>query len=96
MEAAMPTTLSQQQLSTLENALKQLIPAGAAPLPATAGAALSIETQFCSIWPQADPIIKLVAKYVAYIPGVGSAASGILTGLDEAGNALAGIVCPKT
>ena len=88
------SALSVQQLSELESGLKSLVKPGGAT-PAAAFAPSGIKEEFCTIWPKAVPIIRLVAKYVVYIPGVGSAAGAILTGVADAGDELAKVVCPK-
>lgn len=86
--------LSQQDMVQLETGLKKLVTGGAPP--AAGFAPSGVQEEFCSIWPKAEPIIKEVAKYIIYIPGVGPAAGAILNGLADAGDAVAKAVCPKT
>lgn len=88
----MPTrALSTAELEQLKAGLRNLAPAGAAAAPQD-----DIETEFCTIWPKAEPILKIVAQYIVFIPGVGTAAGAIINGLVTAGDTLANTVCPKT
>ncbi len=88
--------LSSTQLTQLESHLKQLAPAGAEAQAIAPGAIGTVESDFCSLWPKARPILALVAKYIGFIPGVGSTAGVILNGLLTAGDAVSGVICPKT
>jgi hypothetical protein len=87
--------LSSQDLATLETALQKLKPDGAAAVTDVASAAGTVETEFCTVWPKAEPILKLVAKYIGLIPGAGSQAGAILNGLVAGGDAISQVVCSK-
>jgi hypothetical protein len=90
--------LSSEDLAALEAALAKLKPAGAevgAVAADAVSAAGTVETEFCTIWPKAEPILKLVAKYIGFIPGAGSQAGAILNGLVAGGDAISEVVCPK-
>lgn len=43
---------------------------------------------FCTIWPEAKPILQLLAGIVIFIPGVGAAAGPVLTALIAVGDSV--------
>lgn len=84
-------TLSNDDLLQLKSVLSQAAPAGvnlaaAAPAPAS-------HHDFCSIWPAAVPVLTLISGVVAAIPGAGTTASAIITGLIAAGNEVNKQIC---
>ena len=81
-------------MAKLEAGLKNLMTGGTPPAAAFGPSGGGVQEEFCSIWPKAEPIIKEVAKYIVYIPGVGPAAGAILSGVADAGDAVAKAVCP--
>jgi hypothetical protein len=63
---------------------------------AGAGAgAMAMPGDFCTIWPQAKPVLEFVAGIAAFIPGVGTVAGGVLKGLIAVGDQISGQVCKK-
>jgi hypothetical protein len=48
---------------------------------------------FCSIWPQAKPILELLAGVVGFIPGAGTTAGAVLQTLTKVGDQIATEVC---
>ena len=84
--------LSAAELTQLENGLKVMAPVG----PSVAFDVSDLENDFCSIWPKALPILKLVAQYIGFIPGVGGTAAIIVNALITAGNGVSSVICPKT
>lgn len=48
---------------------------------------------FCSVWPQAKPILVFVAGIAALIPGLGATAAAVLNGLIKVGDATAAETC---
>jgi hypothetical protein len=95
MEDGMPIqALSKAELASLERGLKQLVPAETRSVQPKF-TAKDVQTEFCTIWPKAEPILKIIAKYIGYIPGVGSTAGVIISGLVTAGDAISEIVCSK-
>jgi hypothetical protein len=83
-------SMSAAGLAALETRLRKFAPPGlgtAPPIPVS-----GIQTEFCAIWPKDEPILKLVAKYIVFIPGVGPTAAGVITGLVTAGDAISKVV----
>lgn len=58
----------------------------------TAAAAGTLD--FCSVWPQAKPVLQLLSGIVILIPGAGAAAGPILTGLIAVGDSIFKQTCP--
>lgn len=50
---------------------------------------------FCTLWPQAKPILDLLSGIVVLIPGLGTVAAGVLRGLIAVGDKIATEVCKK-
>lgn len=44
---------------------------------------------FCSIWAQAKPLLTVAATVLPFLPGVGSVAGPVLTGLIKIGDQIA-------
>ena len=59
---------------------------------AVSGAAGS-GVDFCRIWPQAKPILALIAGAAILIPGLGGTAGAVLKGLITVGDRIAAEVC---
>jgi hypothetical protein len=45
------------------------------------GAAAAVHPDFCTLWPEAKPILQLLAHLARFIPGVGATAGAVLTAL---------------
>jgi hypothetical protein len=60
-------------------------PAGAEAMP----------QDFCTIWPQAKPILDFLAGIAAFIPGLGQVAGRVLKGLITVGDQISQQVCKK-
>ena len=65
---------------------------GAATAP-VGGAAAPVSGDFCSIWPQAKPVLELVAGFVIFIPGAGTTAGAVLQSLIKVGDQVSADVC---
>lgn len=69
------------------------------PASAAAAAAAVIPTvntnDFCTVWPQARPILQMLVSIVAFIPGLGSVAAGVLQGLLRIGDMLSAELCQR-
>jgi hypothetical protein len=59
------------------------------------GVRVGAPKDFCTIWPQAKPILELLAGIVILIPGMGQVAAGVLRGLIAVGEQIASEVCKK-
>ncbi|MBO4225109.1 hypothetical protein [Bradyrhizobium neotropicale] len=68
---------------------------GAAAQTAGGAAADAIGGDFCSIWPQAKPVLGFVAGIVAFIPGLGTTAGAVLQGLIKVGDQISAEVCKQ-
>jgi hypothetical protein len=77
-----------EQLTALEIALKSAATAG--PGAATGGVIGRIETEFCTVWSNAERILRTIGKYIGLIVGVGGTAAAIIIGLVDGGDALDG------
>jgi hypothetical protein len=60
-----------------------------------AGAAAAMPADFCTIWPQAKPILELLSGIASIIPGLGTVAGGVLKGLITVGDQISAQVCKK-
>lgn len=68
--------------------------AGGPAAQAAGGAtAEAVGGDFCSIWPQAKPVLGFVAGIVAFIPGLGTTAGAVLQGLIKVGDQISAEVC---
>ena len=56
--------------------------------PAAPAAPAAVSVNFCTVWPEAKPILQFVSGIVAFIPGVGAAAGPILTALIAVGDSI--------
>jgi hypothetical protein len=66
----------------------------AAAHPAAGGAAAApVSADFCTIWPQAKPVLELVAGIVVFIPGAGTTAGAVLQSLIKVGDQVSADVC---
>lgn len=68
--------------------------------PASAAAAAAViptvnTNDFCTVWPQARPILQMFVSIVAFIPGLGSVAAGVLQGLLRIGDMLSAELCQR-
>lgn len=89
--------LSQADLETLDQGLQALRQDGTdLAAQSVRGAVQGAREEFCTIWPKAEPVLRTIAKYLPYIPGVGSTAATLIRDLILAGDALSSVVCPKT
>ena len=50
-------------------------------------------SDFCGLWPQAKPILELLAGVAIFIPGVGATAGAVLQGLVKVGDQVAAQMC---
>jgi hypothetical protein len=50
-------------------------------------------SDFCGLWPQAKPILELLAGVAIFIPGAGATAGAVLQGLIKVGDQVAGQMC---
>ncbi len=55
--------------------------------------AAPVSGDFCSIWPQAKPVLELVAGVVIFIPGAGTTAGAVLQSLIKVGDQVSADVC---
>ncbi|KAA1054459.1 hypothetical protein [Azospirillum argentinense] len=53
----------------------------------------SLSGDFCSVWPQAKPILELVSGLIIMIPGLGQTAGVVLKALVEVGDKVYGQTC---
>ena len=74
-----PTDASAEVRSLLD---LSLTPASLAPDTLGGGGS------FCTVWPQAKPILQVLSAIVAFIPGVGVAAGPVLTSLIAVGDSV--------
>jgi hypothetical protein len=82
-----PTAGAAPGPSAAQNEARTIIESSLASSSAPLGGA-SPTTNFCTIWPQAKPILQLLAGIVTFIPGVGAAAGPILTSLIAVGDSI--------
>jgi hypothetical protein len=83
--------LSASSAVTLRSVIDQSL---ATPPASPAGGAAP--TNFCTIWPEAKPILKALVAVVSAIPGVGQTAGPILTSLISVGDSVYQQTCPAT
>lgn len=57
------------------------------------GGAQGAPLNFCEIWPTAKPILQMIAGIAPYIPGVGTAAGGVITALIAVGQEIFDKTC---
>jgi hypothetical protein len=70
-----------------QNEVRSLIDSSLGSASAPLGGA-GPNANFCTIWPQAKPILQLLAGIVGFIPGVGAAAGPVLTSLIAVGDSV--------
>ncbi len=75
----MPLTAQQAADLIMEN-----VKAARAGGPAAGAAAAA--NDFCTLWPQAKPVLEAAAMIVLLFPGLGAAAAGVLRGLIAIGD----------
>jgi hypothetical protein len=80
--------LSASAATTLRGVIDQSL----APAPTAALAA--VPSDFCSLWPEAKPILQALVAVVSAIPGVGQSAGPILTSLISVGDTVHQQTCP--
>jgi hypothetical protein len=89
--------LTSAELSQFESGLQTLVRAPRAAAMSVQGDVITgAKDEFCTIWEKASPILKIVAKYIVYIPGVGTTAGEILNALISVLDGLSEQVCPKS
>lgn len=62
--------------------------AAAAPV-----AKAAVGNEFCSLWPKAKPLLELAATILPFIPGAGTVAGPVLTGLIKIGDQISAETC---
>jgi len=67
--------------------------AAAAPQGTAAAAAPNLSGDFCSIWPQAKPVLEFLAGVAIFVPGAGTTAGAVLQGLIKVGDQVSSQVC---
>lgn len=67
--------------------------AKAGPGRATITAAAVTPSDFCTLWPQAKPVLEFLAGVVIFIPGAGATAGAVLQGLIKVGDQVAAQMC---
>ena len=82
-----------QELRSVINQSMAAPPAAAAAPPAAAAAPAAVQTDFCTVWPEAKPILQLLSGVVGLIPGAGTGAGVALTALITAGQAVYDQTC---
>jgi hypothetical protein len=93
-EKRMPDNLTATHLQQIASHLDSLLPDGAStanppPTPNPAAA----QNDFCKIWPEAEPLLKLMLNFVAFIPNAGAPAATVIKGLVAAGDAVRDQIC---
>src|SRR3974390_207245 len=83
--------LSASSAVALRNVIDQSL--AAPPAPRVAGAA---PTNFCTVWPEAKPILELLVAVVSALPGIGQKAGPILTSLISVGDSIYQQTCPAS
>jgi hypothetical protein len=80
--------LSTPAAAALRGVIDQSLAPAPAPSPAPPGAAGGggLPSDFCTLWPHAEPILKTLATVVPAIPGIGKSAGPILTSLISVGD----------
>ena len=58
-------------------------------------ASASLEGDFCSLWPEAKPILEAIGGIIGIIPGLGTGAGAILKALTSLGDQIYGSTCNK-
>ncbi len=75
-----------------KSAADLIVASAEAALPASARGAMP--KNFCTLWPQAKPILELLSGVAILIPGLGAVAGGVLRGLIVVGDQIAKETCP--
>ena len=70
-----------------QNEVRALIDSSLGSASAPLGGA-GPSANFCTIWPEAKPILQVLAGIVGFIPGVGAAAGPVLTSLIAVGDSV--------
>lgn len=90
----MPGILTPAHIGQIQSHLDSLLPGNsstanppATPTPSQA------QTEFCTIWPEAEPLLKLLLNFVAFIPNAGPPAATVIKGLIAAGDAVRDQIC---
>jgi hypothetical protein len=78
-----------------EKAAAHTIVAAVQAMKPAHAAAAGMPADFCTIWPQAKPILELLSGLASIIPGLGSVAGGVLKGLIAVGDQISAQVCKK-
>ena len=58
-------------------------------------ASASLGDDFCSLWPEAKPILEAIGGIIGIIPGLGTGAGAILKALTSLGDQIYGSTCNK-
>jgi hypothetical protein len=84
--------MSASSAASLRTIIDQSLAATPTAAPAPAGGAAP--ANFCTIWPEAKPILQALVAVVSAIPGVGKTAGPILTSLISVGDSIYQQTCP--
>jgi hypothetical protein len=88
--------LSDDSLKQMRQQIDAALVAHRAAMAAPAMAAAtpqSVQGDFCTLWPNAKPILDTISGVVVFIPGVGAAAGPILKTLVTIGDQIYGSTC---
>jgi hypothetical protein len=93
-EEHMSDNLTSAHINQIQSHLDSLLPGDSStsnppPTPAPSRA----QTDFCAIWPEAEPLLKLVVSFIAFIPGAGATAATLIKGLIAAGDSVRDQIC---
>jgi hypothetical protein len=90
----MPGNLTSAHIDQIQSHLDSLLPGDSStsnppPTPAPSKA----QSDFCVIWPEAQPLLKLVVNFIAFIPSAGATAATLIKGLIAAGDSVRDQIC---
>ncbi|MFG1345903.1 hypothetical protein V5F59_13495 [Xanthobacter autotrophicus DSM 431] len=60
---------------------------------AGAAAGATVGKDFCSLWPKAKPLLEVASTVLVFIPGAGTIAGPVLTGLIKIGDQIFAETC---
>jgi hypothetical protein len=63
--------------------------------PPAAAPKIAAAPDFCSLWPEAKPILQAVGGIIAFIPGIGAGAGPIMNALISVGDQIYNTTCKK-
>jgi hypothetical protein len=93
----MADQLTSAHLAQIKQHLDRMLP-GVSTLdnhPSIAAPSVS-QMDFCTVWPEAVPLLTLLSQFVGFIPGAGMIGATVLSGLLTAGSTAHGQLCPPT